>query len=487
MKSIQIYLILLFGITNLSLSQWQGDTRLTNNPAGSFTPYNNARAVASSGNLVHIVWQDYRDGESEIYYKRSTDEGLSWGVDTRITNNFGESNYPSIAISGSTLHVAWWDTRITSNSEIYYKRSTDMGITWGADIRLTNDPSFSMQHCLSVSGQNVHIVWIDRREGNDEVYYKRSTDAGISWGADIRLTNNSQISSSPSVSSSGATVHVVWDDYRDVWPEIYYKRSTDNGTSWGADIRVSVDDNYDSFFASSSVSGTDVHIAWIDLRSLNHEIYYNHSTNGGTTWGTDTRLTNSPGYSMYPSIFASGQGINIVWDDERDSIGGNHEIYNKRSTDGGISWGTDVRLTNNPATSENASVSISGSVAHLIWRDNRHGNTNYEIYYKRDPNGNPNAINTISTEVPNGFSLSQNYPNPFNPVTNINFSIPKSGYVKLTVFDILGREAAILVNENLTTGTYKVDFDASGLSSGVYFYKLETDVFIDVKKLILIK
>ena len=75
-------------------AQWQPDVRLTNNPAYSYSSYNNARCVASSGNDVHVVWYDSRDGNYEIYYKRSTDGGISWEADTRLTNNTANSRYP---------------------------------------------------------------------------------------------------------------------------------------------------------------------------------------------------------------------------------------------------------------------------------------------------------------------------------------------------------------------------------------------------------
>jgi hypothetical protein len=97
------------------------------------------------------------------------------------------------------------------------------------------------------------------------------------------------------------------------------------------------------------------------------------------------------------------------------------------------------------------------------------------------------GIQQMGGEVPNGFSLSQNYPNPFNPVTNIKFSIPKSGLVTLKVYDIAGKEVALLVNQNLNAGTFNYDFDASGLSSGVYFYRINAEGFTDVKKMILVK
>ena len=103
------------------------------------------------------------------------------------------------------------------------------------------------------------------------------------------------------------------------------------------------------------------------------------------------------------------------------------------------------------------------------------------------------GIKPISTEIPNGYKLSQNYPNPFNPTTKIRFEIPLSRGmsegrgVLLVVYDILGREVATLVNEQLKPGTYEVDFEGGKYSSGVYYYKLVAEGFVETKKMILIK
>jgi hypothetical protein len=97
------------------------------------------------------------------------------------------------------------------------------------------------------------------------------------------------------------------------------------------------------------------------------------------------------------------------------------------------------------------------------------------------------GINPVSTEVPEEYSLSQNYPNPFNPTTNIKFSIPKAGFVKLAVYDMLGREVENLVSQQLTPGTYRVDWNAVNFSSGIYMYSLTTEDFSLVKKMSLIK
>lgn len=97
------------------------------------------------------------------------------------------------------------------------------------------------------------------------------------------------------------------------------------------------------------------------------------------------------------------------------------------------------------------------------------------------------GVQQIGSEVPKGFSLAQNYPNPFNPATLIKFSIQKTSDVKLSIFNVLGQEVAVIVNENLQPGNYKVSFNASALSSGVYFYKMTAGTYSETKKMVIIK
>ena len=93
----------------------------------------------------------------------------------------------------------------------------------------------------------------------------------------------------------------------------------------------------------------------------------------------------------------------------------------------------------------------------------------------------------VSNIIPEKYDLSQNYPNPFNPVTKINFSILKSGFVTLKVYDITGREIKVLVNEMKQSGYYTVDFNGAGFASGVYFYRIQSSDFTSVKRMVLIK
>ena len=103
--------------------------------------------------------------------------------------------------------------------------------------------------------------------------------------------------------------------------------------------------------------------------------------------------------------------------------------------------------------------------------------------------GVPSAtgVKEKKNDLPSSYSLSQNYPNPFNPSTEIQYSIPGSSNVKLIVYNLLGQKVATLVNEQKPAGAYSVKFNASNLSTGIYFYTLRAGNFMTTKKMILLK
>jgi hypothetical protein len=482
MKKVFLLAAVLFGANSVR-SQWEPDVRLTNDPGASYTSYNNAWNIATSGDTVHAVWYDDRSGHNEIFYKRSLDAGISWSSDTQLTNNTNESQEPSIAVSGSFVHVFWYYDQ-NGTYEIYYKRSTDGGTTWSADTRLTNAPGDSWELSASLSGSALHVVWYDDRNGNDEIYYKRSIDGGVTWGTDTRLTNDAAYSGFPCVAVSDSAVQVVWEEDRDGLAEIYYKRSADGGITWGSDTRL-------TFAAAGSwdpciaMLDSTIHVVWWDERNSGTiEIYYKRSTDGGLTWGEDKQLTNSLGDAYYPSIAVSGSFVHVAWYDTRD---GNDEIYYIRSTDRGITWEADTRLTNATGWSEFSSVALSDSVVHVVWCDNRDGNP--EIYYKRNPTGNPivGTENNEKTKATLQFSI---YPNPASTLINLQFTnelnlqaVNPEGKSVLTIRNILGEE---LLSKQIQND--ESVFDVSGLQNGLYFVAITTvDKLTVSKKLIILK
>jgi hypothetical protein len=193
-------------------------------------------SIAASGDTVYCVWYERRrpTTNGSYYYRVSTDAGATWSAEGRATTDAarlqGMSSAstlgtvsPSVAAYGSFLWVAWVDYR-DGNYEVYFRRSTDRGQNWDAEQRLTNAADTACFASLTAHGENLYAVWSDRRDGNFEVYYKNSTDAGTTWSADVRLTDSPGASTRPSVAANDSAVHVAWCDYRDGNMEIYHKR-----------------------------------------------------------------------------------------------------------------------------------------------------------------------------------------------------------------------------------------------------------------------
>jgi len=380
-KNFFLIILLAIGLnypSGICFSDWGTTKRLTWTSGDSQDP---AIAIDSNTNL-HVVWCDYTAGNSEIYYKRSTDGGLTWSGSKRLTWNSGNSVYPAIAIdSNNNLHVVWHDST-PGNDEIYYKRSTDGGLSWGAAKRLTWNSGNSGYPAIAIdSNNNLHVVWEDSTPGNSEIYYKRSTDGGSTWSATKRITWTSSGSYDPAIAiDSNTNLHVVWYDWTPGNYEIYYKRSTDGGSTWGATKRLTwtSSDSYDPAIAIDS--NTNLHVVWYDWTPGNYEIYYKRSTDGGSTWGATKRLTWNSGSSQEPAVgIDTNNNLHMMW---RDSTPGNYEIYYKRSTDGGSTWSATKRVTWTSGGSYGPAIAIdSNNNLHVVWYDYTPGN--YEIYYKK--------------------------------------------------------------------------------------------------------
>ena len=175
----------------------------------------------------------------------------------------------------------------------------------------------------------------------------------------------------------------------------------------------------------------------------------------------------------------------MVWEYKNTpSIYGNAMGFAQRLENGNtlISWGSTNPTLTEVKPDGSKALEISFSTGVFSYRA-----------FKYSFGSGFTGIDPVNGEIPGNFSLYQNYPNPFNPVTKIRFSIPAGGNMSrpvssvLTVYDALGKEVQVLVNEQLMPGSYEADFDGSRLSSGIYFYKLTSSVFSEMKKMVLVK
>jgi len=354
---------------------WLSDMRLTNDANDSRTSYNNAWCVAVNGDTLHVVWFDNRaGGVYGIYYKRSTDDGVTWSSDTLLTGS-ASAQYPCIAASGGRVHIAWEDIR-DGNYEIYYKSSTDCGTFWGADQRLTVNSAQSWYPSIAVSDSNLDVVWEDGRSGYYNVWEKHSTDWGSTWSDDEALTTNAFTSSNPAVAIAGSGIYVVWCySYINAY-DIQFRRSTNLGASWDSTRTLSATMDFASSSPTLAVAGTQVNVVW-QYTLVNPQVMYQRSTNLGATWLADTALTNGSYSAVNPTVAARDSQVHVVWQDNRD---GNQEIYYKRSLHRGLNWDADTRLTRDTWSSQYPSTAAGPRNLYVVWQDNRPGND--EIYFK---------------------------------------------------------------------------------------------------------
>ncbi len=369
----------------------------------------------------------------------------------------------------------------------FVNENTGFVVTWKG-LHRTTDGGNSWQN-RDTTANYPHIKFLDENTGffaSTNVFAK-TTNGGLNWSAQHYPGYNFSI-----INAFDANLYYVYGFDGQHQFQILAKTS-DGGANW----------NYGWFppgFQNSMVF-------------LNKDIGYATGTNGtfkttdgGASWLPKTNQT-------FHKLFFINE--NTGW--SYFNIGSTGKIY--KTTDGGITW--QIKYSNNLVlpTAIQFANSLTGWFTAYIdgeglimkttdggesWNINSsfetaeldaisfiNANTGWAVGWNgailKTTTGGTIGVQQINTSLPDKFYLEQNYPNPFNPNTNIEFSLPKNSFVLLKVFDLLGREVANLVNENLSAGSYKYDFNASALPSGIYFYKLETENFSETKKMVLVK
>ncbi len=385
----------------------------------------------------------------------------------QLNTGMGNVNVSAISISGNNIFVgafgpnanvylssnngtSWIQTSLNQpvSSIVVRGNSIFAGIgspNFSGVYLSTNDGTSWTQTSLNNRGvyalaANGNTIFAGTGFPNNSGVYK-STDNGTSW-TQTSLNNLRVISLA--VNGNNIFAGIGYPNYSGVY------LSTDDGTTWTQTslnnrIVYSLAADGNNIFAGTGDPGEGVFL----------------STNNGMTW-TQTSLNNRNVSSLTVNagnIYAgtNGNGVYVSNDNGTSWIQRNEGLGNGAIVN-------DLCILNN--------YIFAGTIQYSVWRRTL---------------GELTGIETISNEVPNKFVLSQNYPNPFNPSTKIRFTLPKSSFAKLVVYDALGRELETLVNEQLKAGTYEANWMASNFSSGIYFYTLTTSEFTQTNKMILTK
>jgi len=364
MKKIKILCFLLAG--SLVLASALGaawTTKRFTNTAG----YSSSPDIAIDGADIYVAWCDETPGNPEIYF-RKVGEGAK-----RLTYNDGSSLEPAIAVSGSTIGVVWKDFS-SVYEQVYFRGSTDGGKTWQACKKLSG-PNSSFDQDIAASGSTLYVVWAcGISTYDDEIYFRRSLDGGVTWEDAKPITKNAENSREPAIAVSGADMYVVWSDLTPGHEEIYFLKSTDGGTTW-QDAKRLTNSPPSKVSPDVAISGANVYVVWNDTSTGLREIYFRKSVDGGASWGNIKQLTNNAGLSQLPVVAAAGTKIYVAWCDYSP---GNPEIYFRKAANSGTTWQTAQRLTSTPMGSYDPAIAVSASKVYVAWQDDTTGND--EIY-----------------------------------------------------------------------------------------------------------
>jgi hypothetical protein len=222
--------------SNNNGANWNNEQRLTNT-ASNFM--DRAPSLAVNGANLHLTWErfDVNTSTPRSLYLRSTNSGQSWENEQYLSTDTIYQDQAVIAVSGNNVHAVWHDSRF--NSTIYYRRSLNNGVTWQSETCITLNSLISDYPTIATIGQNIHVAWRDYVTGQSNIGYCHSMDNGVSWSQETLLTQYASGQECPSIACAGSKVHIIWMDERDGNWEIYYKRNPTGSGIYEFEIRNS--------------------------------------------------------------------------------------------------------------------------------------------------------------------------------------------------------------------------------------------------------
>ncbi len=470
----------------------------------------------------------------------STNGGINWyGTDTLSILSYGD---PGPIIDKNNIYIISY---LHISGRIGTSYSTNFGLSWSAPAYLPGS-STSSDKCLSGTnyaatspyyGHSYTVYTEFEAPYENRIVFSRTTNSGVSWTTVIPISpptspalpahQGADVTAGPE-----GNIYAIWAKYIGSFPNyledsLGFAKSTDGGITWttrnnAADMNGIRTFQYGPWpIGVTSFPRMDIdrtggeRNGWIYVVAPEKnfssgdvsDIFLWRSTDQGTTFSAPIRVNQdlADGKLQFQAAINVdlGGGVNVIYHDcrssnENDSV----DTYVSRSIDGGNTW-TDIKANDAKFRPNNSNgnwigdyIGITSTDTKIIpnWADNRTGRYQSWATLIDLP---PVGIQNIGSEIPKYFYLSQNYPNPFNPTTKIKFAIPPGTSVAetfLSVYDVLGKEIAVLVNERLQPGAYEVNWDASNYPSGVYFYKLivhqtgtSTGDYSEIKKMVLIK
>ena len=338
--------------------------------------------ISSSSDNIYIVWQEsvgsYGATNYDIFFKKSNDNGNSFGSSINLSDNEGFSEHPQIATVENHIYVVWVDES-SGEREIMFSKSSDSGKTFSDSIVVSQESMSPYNVELAAEGQNVYIVWNSFGiEMPNIILLSKSNDAGKTFG-ELTEIGVGDLETYPKIAASADEYYITWDRKDSKGTEIsLIKGHKDNNNIHNVtQLDKLNNEGIDGGESQVAADANHVIVSWTSLEPIDKKyVYISSSMNNGNDFEDNIPLS-STNSSNVENILINDNSY-IVW---QDNIGGNQEIFYTKSNANGTSIDKSINVSNTIGISECPSITVSTSGIHMIWEDDTTGN--HEVLYKR--------------------------------------------------------------------------------------------------------
>jgi len=504
------------------------------------------RVVVDGQSNIHVSWMKGMPYPTtrHVYYNCKTPIGWEFPLTGTRASHIAGSGYTTLEVLGDDRAIVLYHRAAQAGAESLFAAIDASGCLGGFTYsRVPNRLSAKMHiwpyGAVDRTGR-VHVTSTNNAATGaaQQVIYNRSSNNGSTWTAPAAVDTTEVISTmitASRVSDKVAIIYTKSTDTTSQWLNDVYYIQSDDGTTWPWTTGKTNITEYaiggDSLFAYTDVDAVydyndNLHIVWNSQYVTDAGIYYNgqlfhFDRNSGLTHQVaqfdTTWLSAGCEFGVWNFVYAkmsvaSDLANNLYlaytsWDTSDCSAGGwaNGDIYLRYSTNTGTDWSDAINVTNShtpncsPGTCDSdhwsSLAEVVDTALHLTYINDKDAGgipqtegqvTESPVMYYAFV---PDILRGIDEGnlTPKSFSLAQNYPNPFNANTNIDFELTKGSHVELAVYDITGAKIATLLKGNREAGKHQVNWDASQLSSGVYYYTLKANGSELTRKMTLLK
>jgi hypothetical protein len=497
MKTIIILLALL--LPQILNAQLVNDFRVNDNVTAA-SDLGGRIDIDEEGNYV-IVWTDRRTGRPNVYAQRFDKNSNRLGNNFRVNEFLDSSSAPDIAVSKYGNFAVCWFQTINLNSFAKLKLYDNSGEPITDELYLNDSIGLIGPPRIAVNSIGEYIVtWTHRPniQSKERIYYQIIDSLGNKIGTNKIADDSISHKYDPDITIfPDNRFIIVWQDQRSPsgisLNDIYYQMFDADGNKIGVNIEAYSDPESNDQ-TNPVVSADSIGRFCIGFSELNYsEVQYDvvcqlFDVNGNR--GNSFKVGRTLDGEYFRSLYKLKNGDLIVAFSKEVPGNNNVKASFQRFDSSGYNIGGVYLVSEQfPSSSKDyTDVVVTNGKIISVWNDKRFDFN--DVFCNVRSFTNPDStvgINQISSEVPEEYKLYQNYPNPFNPSTNIKFDISKTSEVKLSIYDITGREVSVLVNEKLLSGSYEFTFNSTGLSSGVYIYRIKAADFVQTRKMLLVK